>query len=293
MSATSRRNVRLRREYLYSRSLEGKERELFEKKRRVREALAAGKPIPTDLVNEETELRRLLAYDDASMRAPDAMLDNEYAQTLRGERMPKICITTSRAPSSRLKQFAKELKHLFPNANTINRGNTKIAHLADATRRAEFSDIIIVHETRGQPDGLVISHLPVGPTTYFTVSNCVLRHDIEDAPNFSTDSPPHLIFHNFDANKRLANRICTILKCLFPVPRRDAKRIATFYNSDDVIAFRHHTITSDVKPPADILELGPRFDLFPYQIKLGCIDEPHVDVEWVLRPYLNRAASIL
>jgi U3 small nucleolar ribonucleoprotein protein IMP4 len=34
-----RRNARLRREYLYRKSLEGKEREAYEKKRKIREAL--------------------------------------------------------------------------------------------------------------------------------------------------------------------------------------------------------------------------------------------------------------
>lgn len=34
-----RRNARLRKEYLYRKSLEGKERELYEKKRKIRQAL--------------------------------------------------------------------------------------------------------------------------------------------------------------------------------------------------------------------------------------------------------------
>ena len=34
-----RRNIRLRREYLYRKSLEGKERLLYEKKRKIKEAL--------------------------------------------------------------------------------------------------------------------------------------------------------------------------------------------------------------------------------------------------------------
>ena len=42
----------LRREYLYRRSLEGREKEVYEKKRKVAEALAAGKPIPTELRDE-------------------------------------------------------------------------------------------------------------------------------------------------------------------------------------------------------------------------------------------------
>ena len=35
-----RRNARQRREYLYRKSLEGQERELYEKKRKIRDALA-------------------------------------------------------------------------------------------------------------------------------------------------------------------------------------------------------------------------------------------------------------
>ena len=298
--SSSRRQLRLRREYLYRRSLEGKEKEVFEKKLRVRDALASGKPIPSELQGEEGELRRLLALDDAAV-LKSASLDDEYARTLRGERMAKICVTTSRAPSTRLKKFAKELKHVFPNSTNVNRGNTTVTDLVEATRRAAFSDLVVVHETRGRPDGLVISHLPVGPTTYFTIANCVLRHDIPNAPNFSVDKPPHLIFHNFNSDKRLAQRIQTVLKCLFPVPNVSqatskasaTSRIITFYNQDDSISFRHHH-ASRQGPDVGLDELGPRFDLFPYQIKLGTLDDSaSADVEWVLRPYLNSAKAIL
>lgn len=39
-----------------------------------------------------------------------------------GEEDPKVLVTTSRDPSSRLTAFAKELKLVFPNAQRINRG---------------------------------------------------------------------------------------------------------------------------------------------------------------------------
>jgi hypothetical protein len=60
-------------------------------------------------------------------------VDDEYA--LAGTRDPKICITTSRDPSSRLKQFTKEMKLIFPNAQSINRGNTKVPELLDVRLR--------------------------------------------------------------------------------------------------------------------------------------------------------------
>ena len=45
----TRRNLRLRREYLYRKSLEGQEKEEYERKKRVREAMREGRQIPTEL----------------------------------------------------------------------------------------------------------------------------------------------------------------------------------------------------------------------------------------------------
>ena len=36
-------------------------------------------------------------------------------------------------------------------------------------------------------------------------------------------------------------------------------------------------------------EVGPRFEMRPYQILLGTIDMPEANKEWVLRPYMNTA----
>ena len=100
------------------------------------------------------------------------------------------------------------------------------------------TDFIVVHETRGQPDNLIISHLPCGPTASFNISNVVMRHDIPDIPNMS-EQYPHLIFHNFKT--KLGLRVVDILKYLFPVPPKESKRVITFANNDDWIVFRHHT----------------------------------------------------
>ncbi len=59
-----RRQARLRREYLYRKSLEGKEREEYEKKRLVKQALAEGKPLPTELQSEEGQLMKGIDADD-------------------------------------------------------------------------------------------------------------------------------------------------------------------------------------------------------------------------------------
>jgi len=39
----------------------------------------------------------------------------------------------------------------------------------------------------------------------------------------------------------------------------------------------------------ELAEVGPRFELRLYQIKLGTVDIAEADTEWVLRPYMNTA----
>jgi hypothetical protein len=63
-----RRRIRDRRKYLYSKSVEASQRALFERKRRIRAALEEGKPIPTELRNEEHELRRQIDLEDQEPR---------------------------------------------------------------------------------------------------------------------------------------------------------------------------------------------------------------------------------
>lgn len=85
---------------------------------------------------------------------------------------------------------------------------------------------------------MALCHLPFGPTAYFGIHNCVLRHDIGSKQEVGTISEvhPNLIFDNFST--KLGSRFQTILKALFPVPKPSNKRIVTFSNRNDYISFR-------------------------------------------------------
>ncbi|KAL6572923.1 hypothetical protein OROHE_002399 [Orobanche hederae] len=281
-----RRNVRLRREYLYRKSLEGKERLLYEHKRKIREALAEGKPIPTELRNEEAALRQEIDLEDENTAVPRSTIDDEYANA--ADRDPKILLTTSRNPSAPLTQFVKELKIVFPNAQRMNRGGQVIKEIVETCRSHDFTDVILVHEHRGVPDGIIISHLPFGPTAYFGLHNVVARHDIKDKNAIGTmpEAYPHLILNNFSS--KLGERTANILKHLFPVPKPDTKRIITFANQSDYISFRHHVYEKRGGPKSiELKEIGPRFELRLYQIKLGTLEQDEAQTEWVSRPYMN------
>ena len=76
-------------------------------------------------------------------------VDDEYARA--GIEDPKVFITTSRDPSSRLAQFSKEMKLVFPNAQRMNRGNHVMSEIVGACRSQGVTDIVILHEHRGEP----------------------------------------------------------------------------------------------------------------------------------------------
>ena len=90
-----------------------------------------------------------------------------------------------------------------------------------------------------------------------------------------------------------------------------SKRVVTFANQADFISFRHHTYEqprgaksvvlkevsaslsgapsglahSDALPHAP--QVGPRFELRLYRVKLGTMEQQEAETEWALRPYMR------
>jgi len=292
-----RRQARLRREYLYRKGVEERQRAIQDKKDRLKRALDENRLIDGDLRRDALQLQKSGDWDDAgpalaeaagagtggvALGSQDTSQDDEYRWA--GVENPKVMITTSRDPSARLKKFTKEFKLLIPNSQRLNRGNYEFNQLMAACRANDVTDFIVIHEHRGVPDGLIVCHLPHGPTAYFTITDLVMRHDIPELGTMS-EAYPHLVFHNFKT--RLGTRVMNILKYLFPVPRDDSRRVMTFANHDDFISFRHHNYKKDGKD-VELSEVGPRFQLRLYEIKLGTLESASAaDTEWALRPYMN------
>ncbi|KAL0251734.1 hypothetical protein GEMRC1_000946 [Eukaryota sp. GEM-RC1] len=275
-----RRTIRQRKEYLYRKTVQKETQQDLVNKTKIRKALADGQRIPTELRDSAVSLKeQIIAEDDETMKG--SFLDDEYSTATY--RDPKILLTTSRAPSTRLLQFAKELRIIFPNAERVNRGTTTVKELIEVSRRHDVSDLLIVHETRGEPDGLIVSHMPHGPTAFFSLSNAVLRHDVPDVQPMS-EAAPHLIFDKLTST--LGLRVTNILKHLFPAPKDDSKRVITFANTGDFITFRHHTYTQE-KDRIELAEAGPRFVMRPYKILLGSLEMDEAEVEFALRPFMN------
>ncbi|XP_023583074.1 U3 small nucleolar ribonucleoprotein protein IMP4-like [Trichechus manatus latirostris] len=144
-----RREARLRREYLYGKGREEARRTAHEKKERLRRALEENRLIPTELRRQALALQGSLESDDAGGEGVTSHVDDEYRWA--GVEDPKIMITTSRDPSSRLKMFAKELKLVFPGAQRMNRGRHEVGALVRACKANGVTDLLVVHEHRGTP----------------------------------------------------------------------------------------------------------------------------------------------
>ncbi|CAE6465880.1 unnamed protein product [Rhizoctonia solani] len=280
-----RRQARERREYIYRKNQETQERQTYERKQTLKDALASGKQLPTELRKDATELGKVMTMDE-SQAEPTTHIDDEYSRA--GIMDPKVVITTSRDPSSKLLQFSKEMRLVFPNSTRINRGNYVVKELADACRANDVTDLVVLHEHRGVPDALIVSHFPHGPTLYFSLHNVGLRHDIATySQSTVSEQYPHLIFEGFTS--KLGNRVMDALRYLFPVPKPDATRVMTFANENDFISFRHHVFAKTSHKEVQLAEVGPRFEMKPYEIRQGTIEQATADKEWVLSHYTRTA----
>ncbi|CAN9110742.1 unnamed protein product [Alternaria alternata] len=263
-----RKQARERRDYLYRRALTLRDAELASKRAALKASLASGKPLSKDVAEDQT-LRQDYKYDEsrADRTAEEELgLDDEYAQ-LSGVVDPRI----SGHNFERLGTFAKEIRLLLPTAIRLNRGNMILPNLVESAKSGGLSDIVLLHEHRGTPTALTVSHFPHGPTASFSLHNVVLRADIPNASRGTvSESYPHLIFEGFST--KLGQR------CV-------GNRVVTFKNIEDTIEVRHHVFVKTGFQSVELAEVGPRMSMRLFEIRAGTLDNKEGDVEWHLNQY--------
>ncbi|CAL5871705.1 uncharacterized protein PFLUO_LOCUS5958 [Penicillium psychrofluorescens] len=282
-----RRQTRERRDYLYRRALLLRDASIAEKRAQLKAALASGKPLDPSIADDKA-LREDFKYDESKDSKDSEMVDvdDEYALT-SGLIDPRPLVTTSRSPSARLGAFAKEIRLLLPTSIRLNRGNLVLPDLVSSANSAALTDMLLLHEHRGTPTALTISHMPHGPTASFSLHNVVLRADIPNAARGTvSESYPHLIFEGFKT--KLGARVVQILKHLFP-PREPGKlgnRVVSFVNKEDSIEVRHHVFVKTGYRNVELAEVGPRMTMRLFEIRGGSLEKGSSgDVEWALTQY--------
>jgi U3 small nucleolar ribonucleoprotein protein IMP4 len=95
-----RKNIRLRKEYLYNKSRELKDREKQEKLIKIKRAIENDKKMPNELRKEKEQLTKEVELADDKTIMARTHIDDEYEEAKY--RDPKVLITTSRNSSQRL-----------------------------------------------------------------------------------------------------------------------------------------------------------------------------------------------
>ena len=70
--------MRERREFIYRKALEAQERQTYERKQKLKDALATGKQLPTELRKEAKGLARDYGYDEAQAGGCCGLRDIAY-----------------------------------------------------------------------------------------------------------------------------------------------------------------------------------------------------------------------
>ncbi|KAJ8305705.1 hypothetical protein KUTeg_016250, partial [Tegillarca granosa] len=186
---------------------------------------------------------------------------DEFASYFNRDTTPKVLITTSDRPCSRTNKFCKELKRCIPNSEIHYRRGLDLKKIIPQAMSKDFTDIMVINEDRKEPNGLVISHLPNGPTAHFKVSNVRLSTDIKRVGEM-TGHKPEIILNNF--NTRLGHSVGRMFASLFP---HDPQYV--FRNSKRV----------------GLKELGPRFTMKLRSLQKGTFDSKFGEFEWVHKKY--------
>ncbi|XP_021347947.1 ribosome production factor 1-like [Mizuhopecten yessoensis] len=279
---SSIRNKQLRKAAYMKLKIEKRKEKIKEKKRKKKENEALGDKAPPKQVPKTIESMRI--PDETMVNAQDEEVMKDEAQDemssyFRRETLPKILITTSDRPSSRTNKFCKELKKSFPNSEIYYRRGLDLKKIIPQALSRDFTDIMVVNENHQQPNGLILTHLPDGPTSHFKMSNVRLAPEIKRVGEM-TGHQPEIILNNF--NTRLGHSVGRMFASLFPHdPEFHGRRVITFHNQRDFIFFRHHRYVFRNEKRAGLQELGPRFTLKLRSLQKGTFDSKYGEYEWI------------
>nr|XP_004653705.2 ribosome production factor 1 [Jaculus jaculus] len=254
------------------------------KLKKEREALgdkAPPKPVPKTIDNQRVYDETTVDPNDEEVAYDEAT--DEFASYFNRQTSPKILITTSDRPHGRTVRLCEQLSTVIPGSHVYYRRGLALKKIIPQCIARDFTDLIVINEDRKTPNGLILSHLPNGPTAHFKVSSVRLRKEIKRRGKDPTEHAPEIILNNFTT--RLGHSIGRMFASLFPHnPQFIGRQVATFHNQRDYIFFRFHRYIFKSEKKVGIQELGPRFTLKLRSLQKGTFDSKYGEYEWVHKP---------
>ncbi|XP_014794785.1 PREDICTED: ribosome production factor 1 isoform X1 [Calidris pugnax] len=283
-----------RRHFMFLRWKQQQRKEkLAAKKKRRKEREALGDKAPPKAVPKTIENQRV--YDETTVDPNDEEVafdeaTDEFAPYFNRQTVPKILITTSDRPRGRTVRFCEQLSTVIPNSHVYYRRGLALKRIIPQCIARDFTDLIVINEDRKVPNGLVLSHLPDGPTAHFRMSSVRLRKEIKRKGKEPTEHVPEVILNNFTT--RLGHSVGRMFASLFPHdPQFIGRQVATFHNQRDYIFFRFHRYIFKSEKKVGIQELGPRFTLKLRSLQKGTFDSKFGEYEWIHKVRLSHNNS--
>lgn len=273
-----------RRQLMYQRwrRLQRKE-QLASKKKRQKERVALGDKAPPKAVPKTIENQRV--YDETVVDPNDEEVafdeaTDEFSSYFSRETTPMILITTSDRPRGKTVRLCEQMSKVIPNSHVYYRRGLALKKIIPQCMARGFTDLLVINENRKVPNGLIVSHLPNGPTAHFKMSNARLAKELKRRGKEPTKHSPEVILNNFST--RLGHSIGRMFASLFPYnPHFLGRQVATFHNQRDYIFFRFHRYIFRNEKKVGLQELGPRFTLKLRSLQKGTFDSKYGEYEWV------------
>uniref|UniRef100_A0AAY4DZZ2 Ribosome production factor 1 n=1 Tax=Denticeps clupeoides TaxID=299321 RepID=A0AAY4DZZ2_9TELE len=262
---------------------EKRKRKLELKKKRKKEREALGDKAPPKEVPKTIENQRI--YDETTVNPEDEEVafdegTDEFSSYFNRLTNPKVLITTSDRPRGRTVRFCEQLSTAVPDSHVYYRRGLALKRVIPQCISRGFTFLIVINEDRKVPNGMVLCHLPNGPTAHFKVSSVRLRKEMKRRGKDPTEHSPEVILNNFTT--RLGHSIGRMFAALFPHdPQFIGRQVATFHNQRDFIFFRFHRYIFKNEKKVGIQELGPRFTLKLRSLQKGTFDSKYGEYEWV------------
>nr|XP_053643436.1 probable ribosome production factor 1 [Cherax quadricarinatus] len=285
ISSVSRIKNRIKRQRAFDKIMSEKRKQRIKEKKEQRKAAKLGKLPPKKQPKKQPHTIESLREKDVTMvEEEDEELDQEeatdaFSSYFTKSYVPKVLVTCSDNPHTKTIAFIRELCRMIPDAKPMWRKRSRIEKIIKTATENGFTDVVIVNEDRRIPNGLMVIHLPEGPTALFRVSNPKLCKEIHRSHQEISNHRPEVILNNFKT--RLGRAVARMLGALFHYdPEFKGRRACTFHNQRDYIFFRHHRYEFKNREKVKLRELGPRFTLRLQWLQQGAFEG---DYEWTLK----------
>ena len=264
-----------------------KEKKKLREKKKKEEAklVAQGLPVPEKPVPHTIDNQRVVdetfigkdATEEVSARVADEEKDDEFAEHFANARPPHVLLTTGYNCSKIMYRFLSEMLEVFPSATYYKRKGYSLKKIIEYAKNRDFTDVVVFNEDRKQINGMIVVHLPDGPTAFFRLSSLVLSTDIKGHGR-ATSHKPELVLNNFST--MLGHRVGRMFASLFcQDPNFKGRRVVAFHNQRDFIFFRHHRyIFEEKEKKADGNTVKVRLQGTLVLLEAsGRDDSPHID----------------